>query len=70
MQLHIHAPLAHTGWTHAPPDSEATVPKDLRGDTTFPHELKFCASNNLLEHLAEVITPRVDIIAARLLHGN
>jgi hypothetical protein len=32
----------------------------------FPDELLFRASNNLLEHMAAVITPWVDIIAGRL----
>jgi hypothetical protein len=33
-------------------------------------ELKFRASNNLLEHLAAIITPWIDIIAGRLKKGN
>jgi hypothetical protein len=33
-------------------------------------ELQFHASNNLLEHLAAIITPWVDIITGRLSNGN
>ena len=36
----------------------------------IPSDLQFCASNNLLEHLAAVITPWVDIIAGRLQKGD
>jgi hypothetical protein len=36
----------------------------------LPPELQFRASNNLLEHLAAIITPWVDIIAGRLSNGN
>ena len=36
----------------------------------FPDNLLFCASNNLLEHMAAVITPWIDIIAGRLSKGD
>ena len=36
----------------------------------IPLWLKFLASNNLLEHLATVITPWIDIIAKRLGPGD
>ena len=36
----------------------------------LPPELQFRASNNLLEHLAAIITPWIDIIAGRLTHGD
>jgi hypothetical protein len=36
----------------------------------LPPELQFRASNNLLEHLAAIITPWIDIIADRLTHGD
>ena len=36
----------------------------------LPDELKFGASNNLLKHLALIITPWIDIIAGRLKKGN
>ena len=36
----------------------------------LPDELKFRASNNLLEHLAAIITPWIDIIAGRLKKGD
>ncbi len=36
----------------------------------LPKQLKFCASNNLLEHIAVIITLWVDIIAGRLTHGD
>jgi hypothetical protein len=38
----------------------------------FPVEgdLKFRASNNLLEHLASIISPWVDILTGRIKHGN
>jgi hypothetical protein len=36
----------------------------------LPDDLKFCASNNLLEHLAAIITPWIDIFAGRLKEGN
>jgi hypothetical protein len=36
----------------------------------IPSHLQFRASNNLLEHLAAVITPWVDIIAGRLRKGD
>ena len=36
----------------------------------IPINLQFWASNNLLEHLAAVITPWVDIIAKRLQEGD
>jgi hypothetical protein len=32
----------------------------------LPDDLKFCALNNLLEHLAAIITPWIDIFAGRL----
>jgi hypothetical protein len=35
-----------------------------------PKNLKFQASNNLLEHLAAIITPWVDILTGRLKEGN
>ncbi len=36
----------------------------------LPENLKFRASNNLLEHLAAIITPWIKIIAGRLKKGN
>ena len=36
----------------------------------IPSELKFRASNNLLEHIASIITPWIDIIAGRLGQGD
>ena len=36
----------------------------------IPSDLQFCASNNLLEHVAAVITPWLDIIAKRLQEGD
>ncbi len=33
-------------------------------------DLQFRASNNLLEHLAAIITPWIDILAGRLSHGD
>jgi hypothetical protein len=36
----------------------------------LPQYLKFRASNNLLEHIAAIITPWVDIIAGHLPRGN
>ena len=36
----------------------------------IPPELQFRASNNLLEHMASVITPWVDILAGRLRPGD
>ena len=36
----------------------------------IPPELKFRASNNLLEHIASIITPWIDIIAGRLGKGD
>jgi len=36
----------------------------------LPDNLQFCASNNLLEHLAAIITPWIDIIAGRLTKGD
>jgi hypothetical protein len=36
----------------------------------LPKDLKFQASNNLLEHLAAIITPWVDILTGRLREGN
>ena len=36
----------------------------------LPSHLLFRASNNLLEHLAAIITPWVDIIRGRLTAGN
>ena len=36
----------------------------------IPSHLQFRASNNLLDHLAAVITPWVDIIAGRLRKGD
>ena len=36
----------------------------------FPEDLLFRASNNLLEHIAAVITPWVDIIAGRISKGD
>jgi len=36
----------------------------------IPDDLKFCASNNLLEHLAAIITPWGDIIAGRITNGD
>jgi hypothetical protein len=36
----------------------------------LPDDLKFCTSNNQLEHLAAIITPRIDIFAGRLKEGN
>ncbi len=36
----------------------------------LPEELKFCASNNLLEHLAAVISPWVDILANQVNPNN
>jgi hypothetical protein len=36
----------------------------------LPQYLKFQASNNLLEHIAAIITPWVDIIAGRLTHSD
>jgi hypothetical protein len=35
----------------------------------LPPELRFRASNNLLEHLAAIITPWIDIIQGRLKKG-
>ena len=35
----------------------------------IPEELRFRASNNLLEHLANIITPWIDILAGRLTSG-
>ena len=35
-----------------------------------PTRAQFRASNNLLEHLAAIITPWIDIIAGRLTHGD
>jgi hypothetical protein len=36
----------------------------------LPKQLKFRASNNLLEHITAIITPSVDIIAGRLTRGD
>jgi hypothetical protein len=36
----------------------------------LPDDLKFCASNNLFEHLAAIITPWIDIFAGQLKEGN
>jgi hypothetical protein len=36
----------------------------------LPKQLKFLASNNLLKHIAAIITPWVDIIAGRLTRGD
>ncbi len=36
----------------------------------LPPHLQFCATNNLLEHLAAIITPWIDIIFGRLQLGN
>jgi hypothetical protein len=36
----------------------------------LPQYLKFCASNNLLEHIAAIITPWVDIITGHLTRGD
>ena len=36
----------------------------------LPKDLKFRASNNLLEHLAAIITPWVDILTCRLKEGD
>jgi hypothetical protein len=36
----------------------------------LPENLKFCASNNLLEHLAAIITPWIDTFAGQLKEGN
>ena len=36
----------------------------------LPPELQFRASNNLLEHIAAIITTWVDILAGRLKHGD
>ncbi len=36
----------------------------------LPKDLKFRASNNLLEHLAAIITPWVDILTGRLIEGD
>jgi hypothetical protein len=36
----------------------------------IPSDLQFCASNNLLEHVAAVITHCVDILAHRLQKGD
>ena len=36
----------------------------------LPDNLQVCASNNLLEHLAVIITPWIDIIAGRLTKGD
>ena len=36
----------------------------------LPDDLKFRASNNLLEHLAAIISPWVDIIAGRITKGD
>ena len=36
----------------------------------IPADLQFCASNNLLENIALIITPWVDMLAGRLNHGD
>jgi len=36
----------------------------------IPDDPKFCASNNLLEHLAAIITPWIDIVAGRITKGD
>ena len=36
----------------------------------IPADLQFCASNNLLEYIASIITPWVDMLAGRLNRGN
>ena len=36
----------------------------------IPSNLKFRASNNLLEHLASIISPWIDLIAGRLVEGD
>jgi hypothetical protein len=36
----------------------------------LPEDLQFCASNNLLEHIASIISPWIDIIAGRLKEGD
>jgi hypothetical protein len=36
----------------------------------IPPDLQFRASNNLLEHIASVISPWIDILAGRLHHGD
>ena len=36
----------------------------------LPPHLQFRASNNLLEHIASIITPWIDILAKRLLPGD
>ena len=36
----------------------------------IPEELRFRASNNLLEYIALIITPWVDMLAGRLNWGN
>jgi hypothetical protein len=51
--------LVQQGWA-----DKAT--RDLHGIGTSQKNLKFRASNNLLEHLAAIISPWVDILAGRL----
>ncbi len=53
--------------TPAPQASAATAIRVLRG---IPDDLLFRASNNLLEFLAAVITPWIDIIHGRLTAGD
>jgi hypothetical protein len=36
----------------------------------LPDDLKFCALNNLLEHLASIITPWINIFAGQLKEGD
>ena len=43
--------------------------KDSRGDITLTHTLK-SEHHNLLEHIAVIITPWVDIIAGRLTRSD
>jgi hypothetical protein len=62
--------------THA--SRSDSCPKGLRGYSHQGYawhyylkpELQFQASNNLLEHLAAIITPWVDLLAGRLKNGN
>ena len=44
--------------------------KGLAWRFEIPTDFQFCASNNLIEYIAPIITPWVDMLAGRLNHSN
>ncbi len=68
--------IAYRRPTHAHPSDSCPAGLGGYSDEGFawryylPKQLKFRASNNLLEHIAAIITPWVDIIAGRLTRGD